>query len=164
MIRILLILVALMSFSVMAQESKFGGEPVDIDQKIVNLICKPTTVTICTDECNTFDQAQIIRNGLKPASNTNVSVSETQGYNETYYAMDRGDGFGFQRAKFFNNIVALYQDDDDYEGTQFEGKYFVYTLNLLNSEYIYAVYDKKDDSKAQLTQRYECELAKSLFD
>ena len=165
MIRILLMLVTLMSFSVMAQERKLVPleeyERVS-EQKIIDLICMPTTVTLCANGCGTYSQEEIKRNRLKPTSNINLRVSETQVYDDTYYAMDRGDGKGFQQALFLNNIVGIREDGE--EGTPFEGNYFLFTLNLLNSEYIYAVYNKDDDDKAELTQRYECELAKSLFD
>ena len=156
-----------MSFSVMAQEkNRFGDtvvEPVS-KQKIIDLTCMPTTVTICADGCSTYSQEEIKRNQLKPVSTTNLSVRQTKfsSDDDTYYAIDRGNGLGFQKALFLNNMVGVKEVGD--EGTPFEGKYFLFTLNLLTSEHIYAVYNIDDDDKAELTQRYECKEAKSLFD
>ena len=160
MIRILLLLVTLMSFSVMAQEET------DSKERVINLVCMPTTTTICTDGCRTIDQGEAIRNQLQPVPNLNLRVSETQGYNETYYAMDRGNGLGFEQAQFINNLVMIVGDGDEpplAEDEPTNGKYLTYILNLLNSEYVYSVVGK-EDGETIFSQKYDCKEATSLFD
>lgn len=160
MIRILLLLITLMPFSVMAQEETDGKA------KVVNLVCMPTTTTICTVGCRTFDKDEAIRRKLKPVPNINLRVSETQGYNETYYAMDRGNGKGFQQAQFVNNTVMIVQDGDEpplAEDETLKGTYLAYVLNLLSSEYDFSAV-KKEDGKTVFSQKYGCKEATSLFD
>ena len=161
----LLLLVTLMLFSVMAQEKDpYDYEPVS-KQTIVNLVCMPTTTTICTDLCSTFNQEEVKRKKFTPVSNLNLRVSETQVYGGTYYAMDRGNGFGFQQAQFVNNTVMIVLDGDEppLAEDNTKGKYLTYILNLLNSEYDYSVVGK-EDGKTFFSQKYDCKEAKSLFD
>ncbi len=143
-----------MSLSVMAEE--------DISKEVtINLVCVPQTTTICTDDCNTYTEEQMIRRGNE-RGNRNLSIRKTRVYTDTYYSVDKGAGF--ERASFKNNFLTQVIDGDQDEDERIAGKNVIHRINLLNKEYSFSVWEKGNTDNPLVDSKYICEERKSLFD
>lgn len=137
----------------------------DSREKVINLVCNPTTTLICINDgdCQTFTEQDMRLNKIGDTEIKNISVKQLKTETFTVYFMDRG--LGFELAEENGNKITIVSDGDELnEAKQFAGLNLIYEFNLLNKEFVYSTTEKKYPYNKIFASNFACTEATSLFD
>ena len=155
--RLILLLVALMPFSVMAQVT---------ETKTIDLNCEPYSSKVCLpgESCESVNRQQIVDAQLVVPVNLSIKRNKfmAEDGEKYFYFWDMGPG-DIAVEEYGNTLFKEY-DGDKLDSPKWKGQTFSMQFNLLTQEYIYTVYQKNPTKDLYLRSIYSCREAKSLFD
>ena len=134
-----------------------------LESQDVALSCEAVNVTVCppNEDCGTWTNEDLIKNGLSPMTGEGISISKFELPDKApIYFVEWG--LYLAEATKIGNVLTS-SDDGDSLGGEFTGKNINYFLNLVTLAYENRVVGKSDQH-TYITNRYQCIKSESLFD
>tara|TARA_B100001059_G_C17640952_1_gene479354 strand:+ start:197 stop:670 length:474 start_codon:yes stop_codon:yes gene_type:complete len=157
MIRLFLLLVTLMSFSVMAQMT---------ETKTIDLNCEPYSARVCLpgESCGSVSKQEIVDGQLVVPLNLSIKRNKfmAEDGEKYFYFWDMGAG-DILVEKIANTLVEDW-DGDELDSPKYKGQTVSMEFNLLTQEFTHTVYQKNPTKDLSLRTIYSCREGKSLFD